>query len=247
MTGEAVEVVGRPYPIWVTPEVLAYIGLQTNDPLIPLTILLADRYGLDPALGHLEVIQASGKRRLYITRDGYVDIAHRSSQLDGIVLEDVSHGESGWRATVSVWRRDMRYPFTYSAGCGDDESEAHEDGEAMAIARAERRALKRAFPVVQAIEYQHGLLGDDVEASPPPYLATTPVPRLDAPPVRAEPRGPRWRPSVQEQRDAHKALSATPLENQAAFLERHRIDAFGHPWPAEAVAEVLGITAPQDA
>jgi len=235
MSGEAVELVRRPYPVKVTPDVLAYIGLQEGDPLTPLTILLAERYGLDPALGHLLVIAARGGRKVYITRDGYVDIAHRSGQLDGIILEDVSRGESGWRATASVWRRDMRYPFTYSAGCGDGEDKP--DGEAMAIARAERRALKRAFPVIQAIEYQHGLLGDDDGDAATP---TTPVPALEQRPHRSEPRGPRWRPSTTERRDAKRSLSSLSENEQHAFLERYGIPYFGAMWPDAAVAEVLG-------
>jgi len=231
-----------PRPVQVPANVLAYIGLDADDPLAVLTVLLAQRYGLDPLLGHLEVIKTGNVRKLYITRDGYVDIAHRSGALDGIVLQDVSRGDHGWRATVSVWRRDMRYPFTYSAGCGDNEP-GKTDGEAMAIARAERRALKRAFPATQAIEYQHGLLDDDAA---PAASGTTP---LEAPAQldrRPEARGPRWHASSTDQRDAHKALAVLPQLEQDAFLERYEIPSFAYPWPDAAVAEVLGFAPAPD-
>lgn len=235
MTGAEVELVDAVprYARTITPEVRLYIGLRDRDPLAPLVILLAERYDLDPALGHIEVIEPKkGNRKVYITRDGYLDIAHRSGQLDGIVLEDVSRGESGWRATVSVWRRDMRYPFTYSAGCGDEEVQATAgNGEEMAIARAERRALRRAFRVLTAIERASGLVHDDTDT-----LTPGDVPPLDAAPDRLPPD---WRPSTADQRDAHKAIGALDAEAQDRFRAEWRIEDMSKPWPADAVADAL--------
>lgn len=225
---ELVAVEPRRYPRTITAAVAAYVGLRGNDPLTPLVVLLCERYDLDPALGHLEIIEPKrGNRKVYITRDGYLDVAHRSGQLDGIVLEDCSRGGSGWRATVSVWRRDMRYPFTYSAGCGDDEDQAKAgNGEEMAIARAERRALRRAFRVLTAIERA-------AEGEPEPEPE---APSVDAGPERVPPD---WRPSATDQRDAHKAIGALADEARERFLADWRIDDYGAPWPADAVADAL--------
>jgi hypothetical protein len=220
---ERVDAVDR-YPRTLTPEAFAYLGLKTGDVLAPLVVLLCERYDLDPLLNHLEVIKTGSDRKLYITRDGYLDVAHRSGQLGGIVLEQVERGNTGWRATVSVHRKDMPFPFTYSAGCGDAEN--NRDPEAMAIARAERRALKRAFRVITAIERTAGehLVDDE------PVL-------IDAPPERVPPD---WRPSSANQRDAHKAIGALDDDGQERFLAEWRIESFSEPWPAEAVADALG-------
>jgi hypothetical protein len=214
----------------VTPEVLAYHQLKATDPMAGLVVLLADRYGLDPLLNHVEVLKTKAGPKLYITRDGYLDIAHRSGQLDGIVLDEVRRGNTGWAATVSIWRKDMRYPFTYSAGCGDDEAQAEAgNGEEMAIARAERRALKRAFPVLVAADN----MLDGVQGGQTPEAIDLKE--------RPEPVGPRWHPSSGDQRDAHKAIGALGDNERQIFLEQWDIETFSEVWPAGAVADALGI------
>jgi hypothetical protein len=227
---ERVDAVLEPvrYRRTITPDVAAYIGLRANDPLAALVFLLCERYDLDPALEHLEIITTKGgKRRIYITRDGYLDIAHRSGQLDGISTSNVEHGETGWRATATVWRRDMRHPFVYSAGCGDDEEKP--DPEAMAIARAERRALKRAFRVIPAIEREidAALAGEPVDLEPE---------SLDARPDRVPSD---WTPTPADQRDAHAAIGGLDTETRDRFLADWRIDRFSEPWPADAVADAI--------
>lgn len=214
----------------VPAEVIAYHHLEANRPMASLMILLANRYGLDPLLNHVEVIKTKQGPKLYLTRDAYLEIAHRSGQLDGIVLDEVRRGNTGWAATVSVWRKDMRYPFTYSAGCGDDEAQAEQgNGEEMAIARAERRALKRAFPVLVAAEN----MVDGAQGGTEPEAIDIAE--------RPEPRGPTWHPSTADQRDAHKAIGAlTDVDARDQFLTNWDITDFHAPWPAGAVADALG-------
>jgi len=63
-----------------------------------------------------------------------------------------------------VWRNDMTHGFTYSAGCGRQEPQAQQgNGAEMALARAERRALHRAFNVPTT----GGDWDDDITASAP--------------------------------------------------------------------------------
>src|SRR5690606_10668900 len=100
----------------------------------------------DPLLKHVIVIPKGG---VYITRDGLLHIAHRSGQLDGIVVEQeptLSEDGREWVARVSVYRKDMRHPFTfpgrYPAGTGNV-TYAPE----MALEAAEAHALRRAFDV----------------------------------------------------------------------------------------------------
>jgi hypothetical protein len=124
--------------------ILAIIGLDPDNPISHAVVAVADRYGLDPVLGHIQVI----KNGLlpYITRDGYLDIAHRSGHFNGMETVDKPHREGAeWVATVAVYRDDMTHPFTYTGWADVSADNAH--ARDMAIARAERRALKRAFNV----------------------------------------------------------------------------------------------------
>jgi hypothetical protein len=127
-------------------KVLDYLGLNPNRPADRAMVAVCRAYDLDPVLKHVVVIPKGG---VYITRDGLLHVAHRSGQLDGIVVEqeptlDQATGE--WVARVSVYRKDMRHPFTfpgrYSAS-GGNRAYAPE----MALKAAEAHALRRAFDV----------------------------------------------------------------------------------------------------
>ena len=68
--------------------------------------LLADKLGLDTDLKHIVLISG----RPYITRDGYLHIAHTSQVLDGIEVIEEAEDSSHWIAKVAVWRKDMGRP-----------------------------------------------------------------------------------------------------------------------------------------
>jgi len=146
---------------------LRYLGLHPENPATWVLAALSRKYDLDPLLNEVAVIQTKQGLRPYITRDGLLSIAHRSGQFDGMTTDDLHEGEHGWGATVTVWRKDMSHGFTYSAGCGKHEPQAQQGhGPEMALARAERRALHRAFNVPTT--------GGDWDAPPdvehePPY------------------------------------------------------------------------------
>jgi hypothetical protein len=128
--------------------VLQIVGLDPRDPKAHAVVAVAERYQLDPVLGHVQILGNS--RMPYVTRDGFLHIAHRSGQLDGIeVVDGPRRDGSEWVATVAVYRKDMSRPFTYPgrAELGRD------NGPEMALARAERRALKRAFAVTLPGEF----------------------------------------------------------------------------------------------
>ena len=127
-------------------KVLSYLGLNPDDPRSQAVVAVAQRYDLDPLLKHVIVIPKGG---VYITRDGLLHIAHRSGQLDGIVVEqEPTKSDDGkeWVARVSVYRKDMRHPFTfpgrYSTTGGN-----REYAQEMALKAAEAHALRRAFDV----------------------------------------------------------------------------------------------------
>ena len=127
---------------------LRYLGLHPDNPATWVLAALARKYDLDPLLNEVAVITTKQGMKPYVTRDGLLAVAHRSGQFDGMTTDELREGEHGWAATVTVWRKDMTHGFTYSAGCGRHEPQAQQgNGPEMALARAERRALHRAFNI----------------------------------------------------------------------------------------------------
>lgn len=124
-------------------DLLKAIGVNANDPVHQAALLACDKYDLDPLRKEVIVIPRGGP---YVTRDGYLRVAHRSGQLDGIVIEDEGETPSHWTARVAVYRKDMKFPFTYN-GRYPKAGTNKQYGAEMAITRAERTALARAFPV----------------------------------------------------------------------------------------------------
>src|SRR5690349_2465535 len=125
-------------------KVLDYLGLNPNDPRPQAVVAVAQRYALDPLLKHVIVIPKGG---VYITRDGLLHVAHRSGQLDGIVVEQeptLSEDGKEWVSRVTVWRKDMGHGFTFPGrypAKGGNTDYAQE----MSLKAAEAHALRRAF------------------------------------------------------------------------------------------------------
>jgi len=157
-------------------KVLQYLGLNPQDPKSRAVVAVARHYDLDPLLKHVIVIPKGG---VYITRDGLLHVAHASGQLDGIVVEQeptLSEDGAEWVARVSVYRKDMRFPFTYpgryQARGGGNVQYAQE----MALKAAESHALRRAFDVTglpthdeqRPAESQRRVSAADVTGQPEP-------------------------------------------------------------------------------
>lgn len=125
--------------------VLRAVGLNVNDPNAQALLLVCERYGLDPLLKHMVLIQ----QRPYITRDGYLSVAHASKQLDGIETVEEGETQTHWWAKVAVYRKDMAHPFTYK-GRYPKSGSNKSYGPEMALKCAEVAALRRAFNVTGA-------------------------------------------------------------------------------------------------
>jgi hypothetical protein len=155
-------------------EVLRYLGLDPRNIETHALVLLCQRYRLDPLLNHAGVIVTKNGPRPYITRDGMLEVAHRSGVFDGMVVDEERRNSEndGYTAYVSVWRKDMTHPFRYGAQCKDTEPQARNGvGPEMALARAERRALRRAFNIPA--------YGDDPDAGDPATDAVDVTPSTD--------------------------------------------------------------------
>lgn len=124
-------------------ELLKSVGFDTSNPVHQAALLACERYDLDPLRKEIIVIPRGG---VYVTRDGYLRVAHRSGMLDGIVVESEAETPSHFTAVVSVYRKDMRHPFKYE-GRYPKAGSNKQYGREMAVTRAERTALSRAFPI----------------------------------------------------------------------------------------------------
>jgi hypothetical protein len=217
--------------------VLTYLGLAPRSPETKALVLLCERYGLDPLLGHASIITTKQGFKPYITRDGLLEIAHRSGQLDGIVTDELRRNSSGdgWTAYVSVYRKDMGHPFRYGAQCKDTEAQAKlGNGPEMALARAERRALKRAF----AIPADDGVADADIEVIHVDNVRGEP----EGPAVLGEvdgPAPPEQPVSAADQNAAHKTIGLWDADAQQVWMSQWGIDTFEEAWPADAVADAL--------
>lgn len=125
---------------------IKYLGLDPRKPEDRAAVAVCRHYGFDPVLRHVIVLPRGG---VYVCRDGLLHVAHRSGQLDGIVVEqdpvlDAERNE--WVAKVSVYRRDMKFPFTYPGRYPANGSNKQYAPE-MALKAAEAHALRRAFDI----------------------------------------------------------------------------------------------------
>lgn len=134
--------------------VLQALNLNPRDPKTQALLLVCQKYDLDPLMKHMVLISGNP----YITRDGYLHVAHASGQFDGMEVIDQGETQSEWWARVSVYRKDMRHPFTYTGRYPKaDAKHMAKYGPEMAMKCAEVMALRRAFDVsgVGAAEEQH--------------------------------------------------------------------------------------------
>jgi hypothetical protein len=176
-----------------------------------LAMHISKRYELDPMLKHLVLIEG----RAYITRDGLLHIAHRSGQLDGIEATEPAIIDGFWRASCSVYRKDMSRPFTYTGRyptTGGNQKFAPE----MAVKVAEVMALRRAFDVA----------------------APTAEERWDVPEAAPEPSRSAAQPSLAERAAAKRA------EVETATIDGGNGDA-PETLFTEAEAPALRLTKPQ--
>lgn len=153
-----------------------------------LAIAIADRYGLDLMLKHLVLIEG----RPYVTRDALIHIAHRSGQFDGISVTQPVKDEGYWRASCSVYRKDMSHPFTYGGRYPATGGNA-KFAEEMCIKVAESMALRRAFDVAAPVVEERWDVDTAYEPpTPKPTLAERAAAKvIDLPP--AEPLSPEVR------------------------------------------------------
>lgn len=123
--------------------VLRSLNLNPSDAKTQALMLVCDRYGLDPVLKHIVLISGNA----YVTRDGYLAVAHRSGQFDGMEVIEQGADQTHYTAKVAVYRKDMSHPFTFVGRYPKSKNMAKEYGPEMAVKVAEVQGLRRAFNV----------------------------------------------------------------------------------------------------
>jgi hypothetical protein len=123
--------------------VLKSLGLNPRDPNTQALLLVCERYNLDPLLKHIVLIKSNA----YVTRDGYLAVAHRSGQFDGMEVLEQGENQTHFTAKVAVYRKDMGRPFAYVGRYPKAGQMAQQYGPEMAVKVAEVQALRRAFNV----------------------------------------------------------------------------------------------------
>jgi phage recombination protein Bet len=132
----------------------ATVAQRATDSEFKLFLYTAHKYGLDPLVKQIWCVkyQDSAPAAIFTGRDGFLEIAHRSGQFDGMETKAVRGGDKGQliAATCQVWRRDMTHPFVvevslaeYNSGKGNWSKMP----ETMLKKVAESQCLRRAFNI----------------------------------------------------------------------------------------------------
>lgn len=127
-------------------QILAELKLNPSDPKTALAVALCQRYGLDPVLKHVLVVNGN----VYVTRDGLLYVAHKSGQLDGMEVLDMGETQSHYTARVAVYRKDMSRPFVYPGRYPKGGSNKA-FGPEMAVKVSEVMGLRRAFSIAASV------------------------------------------------------------------------------------------------
>jgi len=134
------------------------LGLHPNNPLTHAALLLANTYGLDPLLGHIKIIPGKGSQpaTIWIPRDGYLFKALQHPEWAGMDLLEEDDGggpPDGVYFCRVVCRRkgqpdqEGRAWYKWRQAKANGGTYIDENADEMCLQRAERRALRRQFPL----------------------------------------------------------------------------------------------------
>lgn len=144
------------------------VARDANEHEFKMFISLARRYGLDPFNKEIFFFKVNGKPQIITSRDGYLKIADRHPEYDGLVSDVVKENDKFRRridgidheygtqrgdiigAYALVYRKDRKYPVYVFAPFNEYDANTRvwrQYPSAMILKCAESMALKRAFTV----------------------------------------------------------------------------------------------------
>jgi len=144
-----------------------------------LLIQLAKTYRLDPFSRQIWAVKyGNNPAQIFCGRDGYLAIAHRSGQFDGMESGTRKDGDElvGWS---KVYRRDMSHPFeveVYASEYSTGKNLWRDKPRTMIQKVAEAQCLRRAFSI-------SGLYSPEEIDSGEPHMATPAQVREVPPPT----------------------------------------------------------------
>ncbi|HRD26387.1 MAG TPA: phage recombination protein Bet [Methanoculleus sp.] len=123
-------------------------GATDNEFLVMME--LANRYQLDPFSKQIWLVKyGDSPAQIFCGRDGYLAIAHRSGQFDGMESGTRKEGDDlvGW---CKVYRKDMSHPFeveVYASEYSTGKNLWRDKPRTMIQKVAEAQCLRRAFSI----------------------------------------------------------------------------------------------------
>lgn len=199
----------------------------SNDEFAVL-IELANRYQLDPFAKQIWAVKYNDRpAQVFAGRDGYLAIAHRSGQFNGM-QSNIDRDSEGkiLSATCRVWRKDMEHPFErtvfleeYNTGKGVWK----EKPATMIIKVAEAQALRLAFNISGLYD------SSEFEAEPPHRIEPQPT-DIIVEPVVVEKTAPTPAPSpemIQKNSAPKTEPSGTPIPQVIADKYKENFEAHG--------------------
>lgn len=145
-----------------------------NDNEFGVMIELARKYQLDPFARQIWLVKyGDNPAQIFCGRDGYLAIAHRSGQFDGMESGTRKDGGDliGW---CKVYRRDMSHPFeveVYASEYSTGKNLWRDKPRTMIQKVAEAHALRRAFSISGLYSPEEIDTGDRPE---PRYVSEVP-------------------------------------------------------------------------
>jgi len=116
-----------------------------------LFMTLAKAYTLDPFKGQIWVVKyGTAPARVFTGRDGFLEIAHRSGQFDGMDSGSTLEADGKITGWATVYRKDMSHPFEVEVALEEyaKDTEIWKKMPRTMIQKvAESQALRKAFSV----------------------------------------------------------------------------------------------------
>jgi phage recombination protein Bet len=188
------------------------VAKGANDSEFKLLLYTATKYDLDPLVKQIWCVKYGDKpAAIYTSRDGFLHLAHKSGQFDGMETTALRNAKGELTgARCSVWRKGCGRPFVVEVALseyfvkqnqGDKPNQWAIRPETMIKKVAESQCLRRAFDISGL--YEPGEIAEEAE-----YVETTARP-VEAP--AAEPV--ELRPEISERLDrAEEIKTETGIE-----------------------------------
>ena len=129
------------------------VAKNADDAEFKLFLYTAWKYELDPLVKQIWCVKyGNNPAAIYAGRDGFLAIAHRSGQLDGMETTAIRNEKGDLiGAECKVWRKDMKHPFVVEVALSEYKSNNNSNWntrpETMLKKVAESQCLRRAFSI----------------------------------------------------------------------------------------------------